>query len=134
MKSEMNRDERILIAGGHGMVGSAIYRELKNSGYGCNEIKGKIFRPKRSELDYTNKEKLLIWFKENNPPIVIVAAAKVGGILANNAFKSDFLLENMNIQNNLIETAWRYGVKKLLFLEVSSQISFLKWHWSLLKI
>ena len=113
---KINPNERILIAGGHGMVGSAIFRQLKKSGYGSKEKGGKIFRPKRIDLDYTYKDKLLIWFKENKPSIVIIAAAKVGGILANNNFKTDFLLENMKIQNNLIETSWQYGVKKLLFL------------------
>ena len=98
------------------MVGTAIYKQLKKSGYGLKEKNGKIFRPKRAELDYRFKDKVSNWFKKEKPSIVIIAAAKVGGIYANDNFKSDFLLENMKIQNNIIETAWEYGVKKLLFL------------------
>ncbi len=116
LEKKINFSERILVAGGHGMVGSAIFRELKKSSYGLEENNGKIFRPTRKDLDFSNKEKVSIWFKKNNPSVVIIAAAKVGGIYANNKFKSDFLLENMKIQNNLIETSWKHGIKKLLFL------------------
>ncbi len=106
----LNKGEKIFIAGGSGMVGSAIIRKLKNLGF-----KNLIF-PKSSELDLKNSELVFNWFKENKPDIVIFAAAKVGGIFANNSYPVDFLLDNLKIQNNVIESAWKNKVRRLLFL------------------
>ena len=101
---------KIFIAGHKGMVGSAIVRNLKNNGY-LN-----LLTANRSELDLTDSSMVNKWYKDNKPEIVIIAAAKVGGILANSKFPTQFLLDNLKIQNNLIEGAWKNGVKRLLFL------------------
>jgi len=102
--------DRIFIAGHKGMVGSAIYRKLKNNSF------QKILTADRNDLDLSKVDDVKKWFKKNQPDIVILAAAKVGGILANNNYPVEFLLENMKIQNNVIETSWKMGVKKFLFL------------------
>ena len=106
----INKEDKIFIAGGSGMVGSAIIRKLNNLGF-----KNLIF-PNSSELDLKNLELVSHWFKENKPNIVICAAAKVGGIFANNTYPVNFLLDNLKIQNNVIESAWKNKVKRLLFL------------------
>jgi len=106
----INNEDKIFIAGHKGMVGSAISRNLKKNGY-LN-----LLTAKRSELDLTDTSKVNSWYKNNKPDIVIIAAAKVGGILANSNFPTQFLLDNLKIQNNLIEGAWKNGVKRLLFL------------------
>ena len=106
----INKKNKIFIAGHRGMVGSAITRNLKNNGY-IN-----LITASREELDLTDKFKVKKWFKINNPDVVVIAAAKVGGILANSNFPAQFLLDNLNIQNNLIEGAWENGVSRLLFL------------------
>ena len=92
------------------MVGSAIARNLKNNGY------FNLLTATRSELDLTDITMVNNWYKDNKPEIVIIAAAKVGGIMANSIFPAQFLLDNLKIQNNLIEGAWANGVKRLLFL------------------
>ena len=104
------KENKIFIAGHKGMVGSAIARNLKNNGY------HNLLVAKRSELDLTNINMVNNWYKDNKPDIVIIAAAKVGGILANSKFPTEFLLDNLKIQNNLIEGAWKNNVKRLLFL------------------
>ena len=106
----INKKNKIFIAGHRGMVGSAITRNLKNNGY-IN-----LITASREELDLTDKLKVKKWYKVNNPDVVVIAAAKVGGILANSNFPAQFLLDNLNIQNNLIEGAWENGVSRLLFL------------------
>ena len=106
----INKADKIFVAGSGGMVGSAIKRKLNLSGYKNLEY------PSRNELDLTNTESVNKWFGEKKPAIVILAAAKVGGIYANNKYPVDFLLENLKIQNNVIEIAWKTGVKRLLFL------------------
>ena len=106
----MDSDSRVLVCGAHGMVGSAIVRNLTNKGY-KNIIKGI-----RYFVDFTNQEETNNFFKEKRPEYVFVAAAKVGGIMANNTYKADFLTENLRIQTNIIDSAYRWGVKKLLFL------------------
>ncbi len=103
-------DDRIFIAGANGMAGKAIKRNLVNSGY------KNLLVPLRNELNFFNLEEVKKWFRENKPNVVIIAAAKVGGILANSSQPLEFLLENLKIQNNLIETAWKSDVKRLLFL------------------
>lgn len=112
----MNLSEKIFIAGSTGMVGSAIKRLLIKEGYGNPQKGGQILCPNRRELNLLNLNEVNQWFKTNQPTIVIIAAAKVGGILANSSKPYEFLLENIKIQTNLIETSWCFGVKKLLFL------------------
>ena len=106
----INKKDKIFIAGGSGMVGSAIIRKLNNLGF-----KNLIF-PNSSTLDLKNSDLVFKWFKKNKPDIVIFAAAKVGGIFANNTYPVDFLLDNLKIQNNVIEGAWKHKVRRLLFL------------------
>lgn len=100
----------IYVAGHRGMVGSAVVRALQAQGY------TNIVTRTSSELDLTNQEATESFYREVKPEYVVVAAAKVGGILANNIYRAQFLYENLQIQNNLIHFAWKYGVKKLLFL------------------
>ena len=106
----MDSDSRILVAGANGMVGSAIVRNLESKGY-TNIIKGT-----RQVVDFSYEEETEHFFKKNKPEYVFIAAAKVGGIMANNNYKADFLTENIRIQTNIIESANRWNVTKLLFL------------------
>ncbi len=106
----MNTAARIYVAGHRGMVGSAISRNLKNKGY-----TNLVFRTS-SELDLRNQQEVDQFFNTEKPEYVFLAAAKVGGIHANNTYRADFLYENLMIQNNVIHAAYRYGVKKLMFL------------------
>ena len=106
----INKADKIFIAGVKGMVGSAIKRKLIEKGYKNLEC------PTRDKLDLTKTELVFEWFREIKPSVVIIAAAKVGGIYANNKYPVDFLLENLKIQNNIIEAAWKNNAKRLLFL------------------
>lgn len=106
----MNLDSKIYIAGHTGLVGSAIVRALKAQGY-----RNLIFRSSR-ELDLRDKEQVVRFFYENHIDYVFLAAAKVGGIVANNDYPADFIRENLQIQTNVIDTSYQSGVKKLLFL------------------
>jgi len=106
----MNFNDKIFIAGHNGMVGSAILRNLKNSGYTNLLIK------KRSELDLTNQKEVQEFFSNEKPRYVLLAAAKVGGIHANNKYPADFIYENLMIQANVIHSAFLSSVTKLLFL------------------
>ena len=106
----MDSDSRILVAGANGMVGSAIVRNLESKGY-KNIIKGT-----RQVIDFTDRQQTEIFFRIEKPEYVFVAAAKVGGIMANNNYKADFLTENLQIQTNIIQQSYNFGVKKLLFL------------------
>ena len=115
-KNLINYDEKIFIAGGNGMVGSAIKRALIRANYGNKELGGRIYCPTRQELDLLNFKEVEEWFKKFKPSIVIIAAAKVGGILANSTKPYDFIIENLKIQTNLIEVSWLRGIKRLLFL------------------
>jgi len=110
MLKQIDNQDKIFIAGHNGMVGSAIIRELRKKNY------NNLITLDRSEINLTNRLKLKEWFSENKPSVVILAAAKVGGIYANDKYPADFLLENLKIQNNVIELAWEHNVKKLLFL------------------
>ena len=103
-------DDRIFIAGHRGMAGSAICRALHAAGY-----QQQLTAP-RAELDLLDRSAVEAWFRAQRPDVVVLAAAKVGGILANNSYPADFLLDNLNIQNHVIEAAWRHGVRRLLFL------------------
>jgi GDP-L-fucose synthase len=106
----INKDDRFFVAGHCGMAGSAICRALKRGGY------GNLLTASRDQLDLLDLQAVQDWFVENQPTVVVLAAAKVGGIHANDTYPADFLLENLKIQNNVIETAWCSGVKRLLFL------------------
>ena len=103
-------DDRIFVAGDRGMVGSAICRALQRAGY------SNLITATRAELDLEDELAVQRWFNKHQPTVVILAAAKVGGIQANNTYPADFLLANLKIQINVIETAWRTGVRRLLFL------------------
>ena len=107
---KINKKSKIFIAGHKGMVGSAIYRKLLNEGY------KKIIVADRKKLDLINQSKTLSFLKKNKPNFVIIAAAKVGGILANAKFKDKFIYENLQIQNNIIHGSYLAGVKNLFLL------------------
>ena len=104
-------DDRIFVAGDRGMVGSAICRALQRAGY------SNLITATRAELDLEDELAVQRWFNKHQPTVVILAAAKVGGILANNTYPADFLLANLKIQINVIETA-RTGVRRLCFWAV----------------
>ena len=108
--------DRIYVAGHRGMAGSAICRALLRSGYGDPAQGGALLSATREELDLLDPSAVAAWFATNKPTIVVLAAAKVGGIAANSAYPADFLLENLKIQTHVIESAWRSGVRRLLFL------------------
>ena len=112
----MNLDEKIFLAGANGMVGRAINKILKKKGYGNPSLGGEIFCPTRAQIDLLNYNDLEAWYKLNKPSIVIIAAAKVGGILANSEKPYDFIFENLTIETNIIDLSKKYGVKKILFL------------------
>ena len=114
--SNLFKEDKILLAGANGMVGRAINRLLINSRYGAKNLYGEIYTPSRKELNYLNYSEVEDWFNLYRPSVVIIAAAKVGGIFANNNFPADFLMENLIIQNNLITIAWKKKVRKLIFL------------------
>ena len=116
MKNKISIEDKIFIAGSTGMVGSSLCREFAKSKYGKKEYGGSLLMPKRDKLDLSKEEEVRYWFNKNKPNVVIIAAAKVGGIYANNSNPVDFLLDNLKIQNNLIENAWKSGVRRLLFL------------------
>mgnify|MGYP000861772371 CR=1 FL=1 len=106
----MDKQAKIYVAGYRGMVGSAIVRELKSKGYG-----NLIYRSS-SELDLKNQAQVTAFFEEEKPEYVFLAAAKVGGIQANNIYRAEFLYDNLMIESNVIHQAYKSGVKKLLFL------------------
>ena len=106
----VNKDSKIYIAGHNGMVGSACLRALKQAGY------SNIMSKSRSELDLTNQRDVHNFIQEEKPYAIIDAAAKVGGILANDQYPYEFLMENMQIQNNLISAAHNLNVQKFIFL------------------
>ena len=110
MAELITADDRIFVAGHRGMAGSAICRALQRAGY------SNLLTASRAELDLLNPLAVHGWFELMKPTVVVLAAAKVGGIEANNNYPADFLLDNLKIQTNVIETAWRAGVKRLLFL------------------
>ena len=107
---KMNKQDKIYIAGHRGMVGSAILRNLEAAGYSNFVLRTS------SELDLRNQQAVADFFEAEKPDYVFLAAAKVGGIIANNTFRADFIYENMMIQSNVIHQAYVHQVKKLLFL------------------
>ena len=106
----MNKDAKIYVAGHRGLVGSAIVRNLQNKGY------TNIIYRTHKELDLINQEAVRTFFQEEKPEYVFLAAAKVGGIHANNTYPADIIYDNLMIQNNVIKAAHDFEVKKLLFL------------------
>ena len=106
----MEKDAKIYIAGHRGMVGSAIHRKLSELGY------NNIVTRTSSELDLRNQQAVADFFDQEKPDYVFLAAAKVGGIMANNTYRADFIYENMAIQNNVIKSSYDNKVKKLMFL------------------
>ncbi|RYF79511.1 MAG: GDP-L-fucose synthase, partial [Chitinophagaceae bacterium] len=106
----MEKKAKIYVAGHRGMVGSAIYRKLVKEGY-----EHLIIRTS-AELDLRDQQAVTAFFEEEQPEYVFLAAAKVGGIVANNTYRADFLYENLCIQNNVIHQAYKTKVKKLMFL------------------
>ena len=106
----MNKNSKIYIAGHRGLVGSAIVKNLELKGYA-----NLVYRT-HSELDLTNQNAVAEFFEAEKPEYVILAAAKVGGIVANNTYRADFIYENLQIQNNVIHQSYLHGVEKLLFL------------------
>jgi GDP-L-fucose synthase len=106
----MNQISRVFVAGHNGLVGSAIVRHLRKAGYG-----NLLFRS-RAELDLTDRDRVRSFFREQRPDYVFLAAAKVGGILANATYPADFIRDNLAIQLNVIDAAYQNGVKKLEFL------------------
>ncbi len=106
----MEKDSKIYIAGHRGMVGSAIMRKLEREGY------TNIITRTSAELDLRSQQKVADFFDTEKPEYVFLAAAKVGGIVANNTYRADFLYENLQIQNNIIHSSYLNGVKKLMFL------------------
>ncbi|WP_316816662.1 GDP-L-fucose synthase [Pedobacter nyackensis] len=106
----MEKNARIYVAGHRGMVGSAIYRKLQKEGYTNLIVKTS------AELDLRDQQAVTDFFNAEQPEYVFLAAAKVGGIIANNTYRADFLFENLSIQNNVIHQAYKTGVKKLMFL------------------
>lgn len=106
----INQTDLIFVAGHRGMAGSAICRALDSAGY------HQLLTASRDELDLLDGQAVKAWFTKHRPTVVVLAAAKVGGIQANSEYPADFLLENLKIQTHLIEMAWRSGVRRLLFL------------------
>ncbi len=106
----MNKNSKIYVAGHRGLVGSAIVRNLQEKGF------NNIICRTHKELDLTNQNEVRKFFEEERPEYVFLAAAKVGGIHANNTYPADFIYENLMIQNNVIKAAHDFEVKKLLFL------------------
>lgn len=106
----MRKEAKIYVAGGAGLVGSAIVRELKAQGF------NNILQPRAKEVDLTNEAQTLQFFEKEKPEFVFMAAAKVGGIHANNTYPVEFLTENLKIELNVINAAWRAKTEKMLFL------------------
>ncbi|WP_374165989.1 GDP-L-fucose synthase family protein [Arcticibacter sp. MXS-1] len=106
----MEKEAKIYVAGHRGMVGSAIFRKLQQTGF------DNIVTRSSSELDLRDQQAVATFFAEEKPDYVFLAAAKVGGIVANNTYRADFLYENLMIQNNIIHNSYKQGVKKLMFL------------------
>ena len=106
----LNKKSKIYLAGHRGLVGSAILQKLKNSGY------KNITTKTSQQLDLRDQKKVMNFFKKNSFQFVIIAAAKVGGIYANNTYKADFIYENLAIKNNIIYSSFLNGIKDLIFL------------------
>ena len=106
----LNKESKIYLAGHRGMVGSSILKKLKDSGY------KNIIVQTRHQLDLRDQKKVMNFFKKNSFQFVIIAAAKVGGIYANDTYKADFIYQNLVIQNNIIHSSFVNGIKNIIFL------------------
>ena len=106
----MNKNDKIYIAGHKGMVGSAIERKLRKEGF-VNFV-----ARNSKELDLREQEDVAAFFEDEKPDYVFLAAAKVGGIVANNTYRAEFLYDNLMIEANIIHSAWQWNAKKLMFL------------------
>ena len=106
----INVNSKIYVAGHTGLVGSAIVKKLKEKGY------KKIITTNRSSLNLTDQKKVFQFLKKHRPSFIFIAAAKVGGIYANNKYKAEFIYNNISIQTNLIHSAYLCGIKDLIFL------------------
>ncbi|MDH4455382.1 MAG: GDP-L-fucose synthase [Verrucomicrobiota bacterium] len=109
----MNHDSRIFVAGHKGMVGSALVRSIERSGFSHLILRSK------AELDLTRQADVERFYEQEKPDYVFIAAAKVGGLMANKTYRAEFITTNLQIQTNLIHAAWQNGVKKLLFMASS---------------
>ena len=109
-------NDRFFVAGARGMAGSAIVRALQRSGYGNPAHGGELLTPSRQELNLLDDTAVRHWMSEQQPDVVVLAAATVGGIEANRSRPADFLLENLRLETQVIEAAWRAGARRLLFL------------------
>ena len=116
MKHKLSSSDKVFIAGSSGLVGSAIKRKLLNYNFSIKKNNSNILTPSKKELDLLDSLSVKNFFEFQKPNIVILAAAKVGGIYANSHYPADFLLENLKIQTNVIESAWKQGVRRLIFL------------------
>lgn len=116
MIKKISYEDKIFVAGATGMVGKSVVKKLLENGYGKRESGGKLFIPTRKELNLIDQKSVQEWFEINKPDVVILAAAKVGGIIANSSYPFDFISENLKIQTNVIESSWRSGVRRFLFL------------------
>ena len=116
MSEIISKRDKFFIAGSGGMVGSSIVRTLKKYNYGNEKLGGAILTPRKKELDLLRNNDVDDWFQNNKPSVVVLSAAKVGGIFANSNEPTQFLLENIKIQTNVIEAAWKNNVKRFLFL------------------
>ena len=110
MIKKISKNDKVLVTGHKGLVGSAIVRLLKKKGY------KKIITISKNKLDLLDQKKTFKYLLKLKPRFIFIAAAKVGGIYANNTFKADFIYNNLQIQNNLIHGAYKAGVKDLIFL------------------
>ena len=108
----LDKNSKIFVAGHHGLVGSAIWNNLKQRGY--NNLVGRSHK----ELDLLDPVAVKAFFDTERPDAVVLAAAHVGGIMANLQYRADFIYQNLQIQQNVIGEAWKHGVQKLLFLLV----------------
>lgn len=106
----MQKDSKILVLGGRGLVGSALIRELKTQGY------KNILSPFRDDVDLLRQQQVLDYFEKNKPEYVFMAAAKVGGIVANNEYRADFIFQNLGIQQNVFQACFENKVTRMLFL------------------
>ena len=104
------KNKKIWVTGATGMVGSSLTSILKKKNF-------KIFTPNRKTLNLTDKKKVFNWVKKNKPDVVFMTAAKVGGIYANDKYPAEFMYENIQIQNNIIEASKHYKIKKLIFID-----------------